>query len=380
MASIGHTVENDLYVAMKPDQTPRQTYYAALDLGTNNCRLLIAHPVFRNTPNGRVLSVVDSYSRLVRLGEGMVSNGQLSGSAMKRTMESLRHCAEKMVKYPVSRSRFIATEACRRANNTEEFVERVRSQLGLELEVISSEEEARMALLGCCSLLERGVQRALAFDIGGGSTEVMWVETPASYHLSEDPVFPFVPNISGWLSIPHGVMSLSEAMGDAAYAELYFEETVHRLMEYLKPLATTRHVSQWVNEATTQFLSTSGTVTTLAAVYLGLNRYDRARVDGVKLSVKDLQKAMRTILAMRPSERFMHPCIGADRCDYIIAGCAIFEAIIRTFPFHFVTIADRGVREGVIMELMMQEAAEKEAAQLAVISLEVVHTFGMVLR
>ncbi len=332
-------------------------YYAALDLGTNNCRLLIAHPTFRTTANGRSLSVVDSYSRIVRLGEGIIVNGRLSGAAMERTKESLRHCAQRMVKYPVTRSRFVATEACRRASNTMEFLESVRSETGIDLEVISAGEEARLALLGCCSLLERGVHKALAFDIGGGSTEVMWVETPSSYYMSDDPVFPFVPHIKGWLSIPHGVMSLSEAMGDSAYVELFYEETVERLMGYLMPLAREHNVIHWLNKETTQLLSTSGTVTTLAAIYLNLNRYERARVDGVKLSVKDLQNSVQEILHMRPSERFMHPCIGPDRCDYILAGCAIFEAIVRTFPFHFITIADRGVREGVIMNLMTSESA-----------------------
>ncbi len=332
-----------------------ETYFAALDLGTNNCRLLIAHPSFRTTANGRSLSVVDSYSRVVKLGEGMVGSGRLSVSAMERTKESLRQCAEKITKYPISRSRFVATEACRRAENTAEFVADVARDIGIALEVISSEEEARLALLGCCSLLERGVRRALAFDIGGGSTEVMWVETPESYYTADDPLFPFVPETKGWLSIPHGVMSLSETLGDSAYSELYFEETVERLMQHLVPLSRQHAITQWVNQEATQLLSTSGTVTTLAAIYLNLSRYDRNRVDGVKLSVKDLQNSIRAVLAMRPSERFMHPCIGPDRCEYILAGCAIFEAIVRTFPFHFITIADRGVREGVIMGLMIEE-------------------------
>lgn len=338
---------------------PSEACYAALDLGTNNCRLLIAHPTFRNTANGRSLSVVDSYSRIVKLGEGIAANGRLSKAAMKRAKDSLKQCADKLVRYPVVRSRFVATEACRRAENTAEFIDDIRTYTGMELEVISSEEEARLALLGCCSLLERGMHRALAFDIGGGSTEIMWVKTPESYYTADDPVFPFVPETKGWLSMPHGVMSLSEMMGDPAYAELYFEEMVSKLMGYMKPLAAESNIADWIHHDTTQLLSTSGTVTTLAAIYLNLHRYDRARVDGLKLSVKDLQKTVKMLLAMRPSERFMHPCIGPDRNEYILAGCAIFEAIVRSFPFHFITIADRGVREGVIMGLMMDEQAEE---------------------
>jgi exopolyphosphatase/guanosine-5'-triphosphate,3'-diphosphate pyrophosphatase len=328
-------------------------HFAALDLGTNNCRLLIAHPNFRSTANGRALNVVDSYSRVVKLGEGMVGSGKLSKEAMNRARDSLLHCADKINKYSVIKSRYVATEACRKANNALDFIHEMRSATGIDLEVITAEEEAKLALLGCCSLLERGIHRALAFDIGGGSTEVMWVETPRSYQQHDDPVFPFVPETRGWMSIPHGVMSLTEAMVDTAYTELYFEEIVETIMQHLKPLASDHQINEWIHKDTTQLLSTSGTVTTLAAIYLGLSRYDRARVDGVKLSVKDLQKTIRFILAMRPSERFMHPCIGADRSEYILAGCAIFEAIVRTFPFHFITIADRGVREGVIMQLMM---------------------------
>ena len=332
---------------------PINAHFAALDLGTNNCRLLIAHPYFRATANGRVLNVVDSYSRVVKLGEGIITNGTLSKEAMMRAKESLLNCAEKIDKYNVIKSRYVTTEACRRAENAKEFIDEMRKVTGLELEIITAEEEAKLALLGCCSLLERGVHRALAFDIGGGSTEVMWVQTPISYQQDEDSVFPFVPETRGWMSIPHGVMSLTEAMVDSAYTELYFEEIVATIMQHLKPLSVDHNISDWIHKDTTQLLSTSGTVTTLAAIYLGLSRYDRARVDGVKLSVKDLQKTIRFILAMRQSERFMHPCIGSDRCEYILAGCAIFEAIVRTFPFHFITIADRGVREGVIMQLMM---------------------------
>ncbi len=330
-------------------------YYAAIDLGTNNCRLLIAHPTFRDTANGRSLSVVDSYSRIVRLGEGIGAHGALSKAAMLRTRESLMHCADKIMQYPVKRSRFVATEACRRATNSEEFVEDIRTHTGMDIEIISSEEEARLALMGCCSLLERGIKRALAFDIGGGSTELMWVKTPESYYTAEDPVFPFVPETKGWLSMPYGVMSLSEMVGDTTYIELYFEDMVRECMRYMEPLAQSSSIAENLEQDSTQLLSTSGTVTTLAAIYLDLHRYDRNRVDGVKLSVKDLQKTVRLLLNMRPSERFMHPCIGPDRADFILAGCVIFEAIVRSFPFRFVTIADRGVREGVIMGLMMDE-------------------------
>lgn len=332
--------------------------YAALDLGTNNCRLLIAHPAFRMTRNGRALRAIDSFSRIVRLGEGVSGTGRLSEEAMERTLHALRTCQRKLEKHGLSRTRYVATEACRRAANAGEFITRVEEELGLTLEIISGEEEARLALLGCCSLLKPKVQRALAFDIGGGSTEIMWVATPEQYHAQEPPLFPFPPELIGWMSMQYGVMNLSEQFGHNDYATVYFEDIVSKVMGKLAPFAKKHDIPGLLGDVPTQLLSTSGTVTTLAAVHLNLPRYDRSRVDGITLPAEQLRGSIARLLAMRPSERFNHPCIGPDRSDYIIAGCAILEALLRTFPFPQVTIADRGVREGIIISLMLNAAAE----------------------
>lgn len=329
--------------------------YAALDLGTNNCRLLIAHPAFRMTKNGRSLRAIDSFSRIVRLGEGVSSTGILSDEAMERTIGALRVCQRKMERHALSRTRFVATEACRRASNTEIFLTRVEEELGLSLEIITNEEEARLALMGCCSLMRPAMQRALAFDIGGGSTEIMWVATPESYYAQEPAQFPFRPELIGWMSMPYGVMNLSEQFGNNDYATLYFEEIVSKVSAQLTPFAIKHDIPAQLGDVPTQLLSTSGTVTTLAAVHLNLPRYDRSRVDGISLPAEKLRGSITQLLAMRPSERFNHPCIGPDRSDYIIAGCAILESLLRTFPFTHVTIADRGVREGTIISLMLNE-------------------------
>ena len=332
--------------------------YAALDLGTNNCRLLIAHPAFRHTKNGRSLKAIDSFSRIVRLGEGVSGSGMLSEEAMERTIGALRTCQRKLERHVVGRTRFVATEACRRAANADTFLQRVQDEIGLELEIISNEEEAKLALLGCCSLLRPSIQRALAFDIGGGSTEIMWVATPESYHAQTPPLFPFTPELLGWTSMPYGVMNLSEQFGHNDYASVYFEDIVSKVMAKLAPFAKKHTIASQLNDVPTQLLSTSGTVTTLAAVHLNLPRYDRSRVDGISLPAEQLRGSIARLLAMRPSERFNHPCIGPDRSDYIIAGCAILEALLRTFPFPQVTIADRGVREGIIISLMLGATAE----------------------
>lgn len=333
--------------------------YAALDLGTNNCRLLLAYPQFRETRGGRALRAVDSFSRIVRLGEGVSATGLLGEEAMDRTLLALKACKHKMDQYPIIRGRYVATEACRRASNAPPFVERIRKETGLAVEIISNEEEARLALLGCCSLLGRNTARALAFDIGGGSTEIMWVTVE---HCTEEekrhrnPVLPFKLAIKDWISVPYGVMNLSERFGGANYTELYFEDIVARLVESLRPFDEKHAIGEHLQDERAQLLSTSGTVTTLAAVHLELPRYDRSRVDGVNLPIADIMDSVRTLLAMKPSERFNHPCIGIDRSDYILSGCAIFAAIQRVWPFPRVTIADRGVREGAIISLLLDQA------------------------
>lgn len=333
--------------------------FAALDLGTNNCRLLIAYPQFRPSRSGQSLRSLDSFSRIVRLGEGLSASGKLSGEAMERTLDALRACKRKLDKHNVSRGRYVATEACRQATNAQHFIQRIHSEIGLDVEIISTEEEARLALLGCCSLLSRSTRHALAFDIGGGSTEVMWVEIED--HTNSTSPFPFRPVIRDWISVPFGVMNLSERFGDAGYAELYFEDVVTRVEQTLRPFDLRHRMSDLVGDENIQLISTSGTVTTLAAVHLGLQRYDRSKVDGSRLPVSSIQDSANALLAMRPSERFLHPCIGADRSDYILAGCAIFEAIARIWPFSHITIADRGVREGIIASLMLDRHHGKYA-------------------
>lgn len=335
----------------KPLRNDPQPLYAALDLGTNNCRLLIARPNPQAKHPSKSLKVIDSYSRIVRLGEGLSESGELSADAMDRTLRALRSCKTKLDRHPVHRGRFVATEACRRARNARSFLQKVKREVGLEIDIISNEEEARLAFLGCSSLLERGTRYALAFDIGGGSTEFMWVE------IDPDTELPMAKRykVQDWLSIPYGVMNMSETFGGAAFTELYFDEIVERLMLALNPMENVNRIRHTLRQHKVQMLSTSGTVTTLAAVYLDLARYDRSKVDGLRLTIDDVRAATRKLLQMTAAERAAHPCIGSDRTDFILSGCAMFEAIVRVWPISHITIADRGVREGIIVSLMREE-------------------------
>lgn len=324
--------------------------YAALDLGTNNCRLLIARPSFHQHAQHKTLKVVDSYSRIVRLGEGVSETGKLSEEAMRRTIRALATCKQKLQRYGIAKHRFVATEACRRAENAQVFLDRVQDDLGLSIDIISNEEEARLAFLGCSSLLQRDTRYALAFDIGGGSTEFMWVkidpEQPINSHKRH--------LIQDWLSVPYGVMNMSEQFGGPAFTEMYFEEIVSKICVMLAPLERENQIATRMWKEDVQMLSTSGTVTTLAAIHLDLPHYDRAKIDGLKLSISDIRGATQTLMRMSPNARAAHPCIGASRTDFILSGCAIFEAIARVFPIDKITIADRGVREGIIVSLMRE--------------------------
>ena len=313
--------------------------YAALDLGTNNCRLLVARAT------GEGFRVIDAFSRIVRLGEGVSATGRLSEEAMERTIEALRVCAAKMRRRKVTRARNVATEACRRAANGAEFLRRARAETGLHLDVITSGEEARLAVAGCASLLAPDAARALVFDIGGGSTELMWLGRDAGRR----------PQLDSWVSLPAGVVTLAERYGGREVSPEAFEAMVDHVADALAPFAAQNAMPPEATQM--QMLGTSGTVTTLAGVHLELARYDRARVDGLWLDFGAANAVARRLRGMTYEQRASHPCIGRERADLVIAGCAILEAIRRAWPMKMLRVADRGVREGVLLSLMRGEAA-----------------------
>jgi exopolyphosphatase/guanosine-5'-triphosphate,3'-diphosphate pyrophosphatase len=312
--------------------------YGALDLGTNNCRLLIARP----GPNGFV--IVDAYSRVVRLGEGLMEAGRLSDAAMDRTVAALAACADKLSRRDVRLTRNVATEACRRASNGMRFVERVFNETGIALDVISAAEEARLAVLGCHMLIEVDGPPALVFDIGGGSTEVMLV-APGSANGGE-------PEIIDWISMPWGVVSLAETepqWAARADRDLAYARMLERVTSLLDRFAA-RLVARGVGSV--QLLGTSGTITTLASVEMGLLSYDRRIVDGSVVDAESLLALCRDIALKSAQERARVACIGSDRAELIVAGCAIVDAILSRWPGGGVRVADRGIREGILRTLM----------------------------
>ncbi|WP_404336050.1 Ppx/GppA family phosphatase [Sphingomonas sp. MMS12-HWE2-04] len=313
---------------------PESRHYAALDLGTNNCRLLIARP------QGGGFTVVDAFSRIVRLGEGLATTGKLSDAAIERTLAALRICAEKLKRRNVALARSVATEACRQASNGSEFIERVYRETGIALDIITAEEEARLAVLGCHALLEPGDGPALVFDIGGGSTELVLVNSSAP-----------VPRILDWHSAPWGVVSLTEAAGLADGADrgaAVYADMRARVAKSFAPF-----VSRLTPPAgTPRLLGTSGTVTTLASVHLGLASYDRSVVDGLIVPAAAMRGVSAGIARMSMAERAQVPCIGNERADLVVAGCAILETILDFWPAERLGIADRGIREGILRRLI----------------------------
>ncbi len=310
-------------------QWPQARHYAALDLGTNNCRLLIARP------SGNGFTVVDAFSRIVRLGEGLAATGKLSDEAIERTIAALRVCADKLRRRDVALARSVATEACRRATNGHDFIERARRETGIVLDIISAEEEARLAVLGCHALIEPGEGPALVFDIGGGSTELVLIDT-----VGPQPV------VRDWHSAPWGVVSLTESCGHGG-PETYREMRA-RVRESFAPL-----VARLPADAQgRRLLGTSGTVTTLASVHLGLPSYDRSVVDGLLMPAAAMRVVSQRIAGLDMPGRSAVPCIGAERADLVVAGCAILEEILDIWPAEQLGIADRGIREGILRNLM----------------------------
>lgn len=315
--------------------------YGAIDLGTNNCRLLVARPTRSS------FYVIDAFSRIVRLGEGLLETGKLSQRSMDRAVEALQICADKLQRRDVWVTRNVATEACRRADNGPEFIERVYEETGIALDVITPAEEAQLAVLGCQALFKDEYAHALVFDIGGGSTEISLVECKGKRAVRQ----------LGWSSIPWGVVSLTETEPNVPDTQNgrrdVFERMRSRVMDQLaetKPMLTPPG-----GLGTLQLLGTSGTITTLTSLHLGLPSYDRNKVDGAWVETLAMRNVAQKLSAMSLEERGDQPCIGRERATMIVAGCAILDAILGCFPVPKLCVADRGIREGILRTLMQRD-------------------------
>jgi len=331
---------------VRPARVGDLPVYAALDLGTNNCRLLVAVP-------GRPgqFRVIDAFSRIVRLGEGLTASGRLGQPAMDRAVEALKVCAEKLRQRQVRKARLIATEACRSADNGEAFLARVKAEAGLSLEIIDRKTEARLAVSGCGPLVERDTDAVVLFDIGGGSSEIALIDV--SRHRT-----PRLANhIVSWTSLPVGVVSLAERFGGRDVSRAVFEAMVDEVSGMLDRFDGRKRLGELASGDRFHLLGTSGTVTTLAGVHLGLERYDRRRVDGLWMDRANVDAMIARLLDWDFEARTANPCIGADRADLVLAGCAILEAIRRHWPSERLRVADRGLREGMLSELMADDGA-----------------------
>jgi exopolyphosphatase/guanosine-5'-triphosphate,3'-diphosphate pyrophosphatase len=317
------------------EKTP-QDYIAALDLGTSSCRLLIAV----KTPNGP--QVVDSFVRMIRLGDELGTKGHISKQAMARALSALTICAKRLKDYSLMGKRFVATAACREASNRDEFLNLILRKTGLELEVISSAEEARLAIVGCADLLDTSTRYAIAFDIGGGSTEVMWME-----------LFPNkLPEIIQWTSLPLGVVTVAETLRNESSPFDFLQKIRKAVSEKMRTFCDKAYIYPQLRRNNIQLIGTSGTVTTLAALHMNLERYDRTLVNGLHLTPKTIRQTIASLYSMTPEKQLLHPCIGPGRADLIMGGVAIFEGIYDVFPIDPVRVADRGVREGILLDLM----------------------------
>lgn len=332
-------------------QPARRQAYAALDLGTNNCRLLIARP------SGDNFTVIDAFSRVVRLGEGLAASGRLSDEAMERTMAALQVCAEKLRRRNVRLARSVATEACRRASNGAAFIERVKRETGIMLDIISAQEEARLAVLGCHVLLEEGTGPAIIFDIGGGSTELVLVQPGDK-----------VPRILDWLSVPWGVVSLTDTVQGSDESE---DTRLDRYVEMRRTVGRSfaqfaERIRDYTNSPEPiRLLGTSGTVTTLASLHLELPQYDRRAVDGLIVPSQSMRDISQRLSRMSAPDRKRLPCIGDDRANLVIAGCAILESILDIWPAEQLGVADRGIREGILRSLIAADVeGDRSRAEL----------------
>lgn len=329
----------------KNNKNKRGHVYGVVDLGTNNCRLLVAVP----RPGG--FQVIDSFSRIVRLGEGLKEDKVISETATQRTVSALKICMDKMRRRGVTRMWNVATQACREAENGEEFVKTIHEHSKIKLDIIDAKEEARLAVMGCKELLDTNFNRGIIFDIGGGSTEIIWIEFCEKR----------IPQIIDWISIPLGVVNLSEEYGTkAALPDAHYVEMKERIKEHIVPFEAKHNIKTSIDTNKVQLMGTSGTVTTLTSMHLNQAVYDRSEVDGAWMKSHDLAGLCKDLSKLDYAERLALNNIGNDRAELVVAGCAILDAIIDVWPINDVRVADRGIREGMLHHLIDVQRRENK--------------------
>ncbi|MBP9752448.1 MAG: Ppx/GppA family phosphatase [Proteobacteria bacterium] len=333
---------------------------ASIDLGTNSCRLLIARvniaglqaTYFRSRPRQDAWKIIDSVSKVVRLGEGLHNEIDLSNEAIDRAIDALAICKNKLNNHHIVKIRAVATEACRRAKNAHVLVDRAKNELGINLEIISGEEEARLAITGCAGVINPKIPYALVFDIGGGSTELAWLAISREY--SRRPGYPVTFSVIGTISLPYGVVTVSEAYGNHTSNPKVCDELSAKISEELNIFFDCHGIDSFIKEGSVQLIGTSGTVTTLSAMALNLKRYERSVIDGAEINIKDLEDVTSRLVHMSEKERMQHPCVGGGRTDLVVVGAAILKGIYERADIASLRVADRGVREGILVDLLKE--------------------------
>ena len=317
---------------------------AALDLGTNNCRLLLA------MPEGPAYRTICSFSKLVRLGEGVNESGRLNEAAMERTVAALSECAMKIQHFRPSHARYVATAACRKANNAAQFVRHVKQTIGLDLEIISPRQEASLAMAACFSVLDVRRSHALILDIGGGSTEIVWV----SLNMEGG------SELIDWDSLPCGVVALAERNSGHPKDLQSYKQVVKEVKELLMPFEASNNISSEIAGGNVQMIGMSGTIATLSAIHLNLEKYDSERVDGIGMSRKDVFNIIQELKEKVHGNRVEHPCIRVGQEDLIIPGCAILQAILETWPVSSVSVTNRSLTDGLVASMLPVAASENK--------------------
>lgn len=344
-----NTKNNANKTQSKRSNKTKAPIYGALDLGTNNCRLLLARP------NRQGFQIVDAFSRIIRLGEGVSETNSLSKDAMARTIDALQVCSAKLAFHKVNRARLVATQACRAAGNSSQFLATVKKETGLNLEIICQETEAKLAVSGCVPLINNNCDYALIFDIGGGSSELIWIDIQKIQCDGDNNYVHADEAIVSWISLPIGVVTLAEKFGGKHVDQAVFNGMVSYVKTLLKDFAKYIDETTNINQSNTHYLGTSGTVTTLAGVHLSLETYDRQKIDGIWMHTEEVSNVSKRLINLSFAERSAIPSIGKERADLVMGGCAILEAMLETWPTTQLRVADRGLREGILAKLMSED-------------------------
>ena len=309
------------------EPTKRTRRLAGIDIGTLTCRLLIA-----DLAPGHPFKELRSERRILRLGEGVDQTKRLSPAAMDRVIHCLQEWRSVIENHEVEATAVVATSAVRDASNRAEFLARVKAECGLEVELISGEEEARRTLLGIRSGLPVGVTDILALDIGGGSTEFI-LDRPGQAPTTR--------------SIDIGVVRLCERF---LHHDPPTTEEIHQAREWVKRETTAAVAGMGSYEQAT-FVGTAGTITALAAMAQKLSTYEPARIHNYVLKLDTIRELEQTLLSRKKVERIGLPGLEKNREEVIAAGAIIIRTIMETLEQKECLVSDVGLREGVLIEL-----------------------------